>query len=107
MPHAVFVRKRSFQHITEDFHIAVGVRAKAPARSDAIFVDDAQAAKSHVLRIMIIGKRKSMTRIEPPMLCVASLLTSANCNHAALPHIVKFDPIEAFLSYIVDIEHEL
>jgi hypothetical protein len=48
-----------------------------------------------------------MTRIEPPMLRVAPLLASANCNHAALPHTVKIDPIEALLSYIVDIEHDL
>jgi hypothetical protein len=39
---AVLVLQRTFQHVAEDFHVAVRMRAEAHARRDAVVVDDAQ-----------------------------------------------------------------
>ncbi len=54
--HVVFVRQLARHHVADDFHVAVAVCAKAGAGRNAIFVDDAQIAKTHVLFIVIAGK---------------------------------------------------
>jgi len=54
--HAVFVRQLTGEHIADDFHVAVTVRAKTCARRDAVFVDDAQIAPTHVGRVVIARK---------------------------------------------------
>jgi hypothetical protein len=38
--HAVLVRKIAFQHVADDFHVAVTMVAEAGARRDAVLVDD-------------------------------------------------------------------
>jgi hypothetical protein len=58
----------------------MAVRPKSGARSDAIFVNDTQAPEAHELWI-VIGKRERVVRIEPAMIGVASLFTSANLYH--------------------------
>ncbi len=62
------MRDRALEHIADDFHIPVAVRAEALPAPDAILVDDAQRAEVDVLRIMIIGKRKLWYESSQPWL---------------------------------------
>ena len=71
--HAVFVRQVARHHVADDFHVAVAVRAKAHARRNAVFVDDAQIAPAHVRRVVVAGKRKAVERLEPAVVGVAAL----------------------------------
>jgi hypothetical protein len=103
------MRELPFENVAEDFHVPVRMCPKPPARSDTILVYDAQGAKSHVLRVKVIGEGKSMARIEPPVVCMAPFFTSAQCNHDSsfLPtHLTShvLDTVGAPISYIVMIE---
>ena len=51
--HAVLVRQVARQHIADDFHVLVAMRAKAGFGRDAVFVDDAQIAPAHVGRVVV------------------------------------------------------
>jgi len=54
--HAVLVGQVARQHVTDDLHVTMAVGAKAGARGDAVFVDDAQIAPAHMGRVEIVGK---------------------------------------------------
>jgi len=54
--HAVLVRQFAREHIADDFHVAVAVRAKARSGGDAVFVDDTQIAPAHEVGVVIVGK---------------------------------------------------
>jgi hypothetical protein len=77
--------QRAFQNVRENLHIAMAVRSKSRARSDAIFVNHAQAPEAHELRVIIIGKRKRVVRVEPAMIGVTPLFTSVNLYHSESP----------------------
>src|SRR5678816_2476605 len=46
------------QHVADDLHVAMAVRAEALAGGDAILVDDAQRSELDMLRIEVVRKRK-------------------------------------------------
>src|SRR6185436_5883156 len=50
----VLVRQLAFQHVADDLHVAVAVRAKSLAGRDAVFVDDPQGTELDVLRVEIV-----------------------------------------------------
>jgi hypothetical protein len=50
--HRVLVRQRAFEHVADDLHVAVAMRAEAGAGGDAVFVDDTQVAHAHVRRVV-------------------------------------------------------
>ena len=83
--HAVLVRELAGQHIADDFHVAVAVRAKAGAGCNAVFVDDTQIAPAHVLGVKVAGKRKTVERLEPAMVGIATVARSPDCQHTASP----------------------
>ena len=56
VPETVLVFQGTREHVRDDFHVAVSVRAKPFAGSDAVFVDHPQRAKAHLRRIVIIGE---------------------------------------------------
>ena len=58
--HAVLVRQLPVEHVGNDLHVAVAVRAEAHARLHAVLVDHAQRAEAHVRRIVVVGKRKAV-----------------------------------------------
>ena len=49
----------------------------------AVLVDDAQRAIAHVLRVVIVGERKRVVRIQPAVVGMASFVTLANSQHTA------------------------
>ena len=54
--HAVLVAQLTAQDVTDDFHVLVAVRAKAPSGSNAVFINHAQVGQSHMGRVVVIGK---------------------------------------------------
>jgi len=87
--HAVPVRQRALQNIGEDLHIAMPVPSKPSARGDAILINHKQAPEAHELWVIIIGKRKRVVRVEPAMVGMAPLVTSANLYHLSFPSLNK------------------
>ena len=53
---AVLVRQIARHHIADDFHVLVAVGAKAGFGRDAVFVDHAQIAPTHVRGVVVAGK---------------------------------------------------
>ena len=54
--HAVFVLQGTLNKIAEDLHVPVRVGAKTHARGDAILIDDAKGAESHVVGVVVVCK---------------------------------------------------
>src|SRR5258706_9712460 len=79
--HRVLVRERAFEHVADDLHVSVAVRAEAGARLDAVLVDHAQRAVAHVPRVLIVGERKAVERAQPAVIGVAALAASPQLVH--------------------------
>jgi hypothetical protein len=62
---AVAVLERTLEHVGDDLHVGVAVRAEALAGLHAVLVDDAQRAETHVPRIVVVGERERVAAIEP------------------------------------------
>src|SRR5260370_21243385 len=90
MTHAVLMSQRAFQNVRENLHVAMAVRSKSGAWSDAIFIDHAQAPEAHELGVIIIRKGKRVVRVEPAMIGVTPLFTSANLYHLESPSAGRF-----------------
>src|SRR4249920_2135325 len=73
--------ERAFEHVGDDFHVAVRVRGKALAGRDAVVIQDAQRAEMHMLGVVIVGKRKCEIGIEPAVVEMAAFLTFADIDH--------------------------
>src|SRR5262249_51174590 len=77
----VFVRQLAFDHVGDDLHILVPVRAKPHPWCDVIFVDHQQVAKSSVARIVIPVKGERVIAIEPRGLGFAALVCRSYRYH--------------------------
>ena len=73
--------ERARKNVCDDFHIAVRVRGESLARLHAVFVDDTQAAKMHMRRIIVPIERERVIGIQPAKVKVATLFRFANRNH--------------------------
>ena len=56
------------EHVGDDLHVAVTVGAEAHPRLHAVLVDHAQRAEAHVVRVVIVGEREAVKRVEPAVL---------------------------------------
>ena len=54
------------EHVADDLHVAMAVRAEAAARGDAVLVDDAQVAEAHVARVVVVGEREAVPLLSQP-----------------------------------------
>ena len=72
--HAVLVGQFAAQHITDDFHVLVTVGAKSGTRGDTVFVDDTQIAPTHVGRVVVTRKRKTVVGLQPTVVCPSPVL---------------------------------
>ena len=75
------MRELAGQHVADDLHVAVTVRAEALAGSDAILVDHAQRAELDVLRIEVVGERERVVRLEPAVIGIAALEAPTDFLH--------------------------
>src|ERR1700674_482055 len=80
--HAILVRKRPLQHITDNFHVLVTVRAEALPWLNAILVEHPQTSEVHVFGVEIAGEGKGMEAVQPAVVSVATLIGSTNIQHA-------------------------
>lgn len=79
--HTVYVAEAAAQGIAHNFHVAVGVGAKASACGNAVFVNDSQIAKAHVVGVVVIGKAKAVVAFEPAVVDIATVLRTSDSNH--------------------------
>src|SRR5207253_9645175 len=75
---AVFVFERPLENVRDDLHVSMGMPGKSLSRSDAVFIDDAQRAESHVVGVVVGIKRKRVVRVQPAMIGMAALVAVAN-----------------------------
>jgi hypothetical protein len=84
---AVFVRQSAFEHIRDNFHVAMRMGRKTFAGHDPVFIDYPESSETHVLVIIILAERESMAAVEPAPLGVPSIITATDCNHmSSLPN---------------------
>jgi hypothetical protein len=82
--HAVLVRQRAFEHVADDFHVAVAVRPEAAAGGNAVLVDDAEVAEAHARRVVVVGEREAVAAFQPAVVGVAAVAGLAKGDHGAL-----------------------
>ena len=82
--HAVLVLERAADNVTDDFEIAMRMRAETLAPLHAVFVDHPQAAESDVLRVVVIGEGKRVMTVQPAVIGMATFVGSANFNHGRI-----------------------
>jgi hypothetical protein len=69
--HGILVFQLAAQDVGDDLHVAMRMRAETHARHHEIVVDDAQAAITHPVRIVVIRKAEGVITVQPPMTRVA------------------------------------
>ena len=82
--HGIAVFEGSANHITDNFHIAMGVSGKSTAPGDDIVIDDAQTAESHVGGVVVIGEGKGEPALEPAVVGVAAVRGFAEGDHGRM-----------------------
>ena len=75
--HAVLMFHRAFQHVGQDFHVFMGVSAKALACVNHVIVNHAQCREPHKVRVIVVGKREGMPGIEPAMIRMTAVVSFA------------------------------
>jgi len=59
------------------------MRAESLPSIDAILIDNAQGAKSHVRGVIVTSERKCVMAIEPAVVGVSAILSASKSEHAA------------------------
>jgi len=82
VPDTVAVTQISFQRNRDDFHILMWMCIEALSRSDRVVIQDPKHAKMYSLRVVVIGKTKSVMGLQPSMICIpASIGFIHYCFH--------------------------
>src|SRR5579859_2148150 len=97
--HAVAVLQRAFEHVGDDFHVAVGMHRESASSGDAVVIHHAQGAKVHVFWVVVIGKRKGEMGVQPAMVGVAAFVAFENLDHGGSllgtslsgPHYIRYN----------------
>ena len=80
----VLVLERAVDDVGNDFHVAMGMGWEPFAGTHAVIVDHAQRSDPHLGRVVVVPKRKAMPAVEPAVLSVAPVLTTANCDDGCI-----------------------
>src|SRR5262245_45480290 len=95
--HAVAMRELALEHVGDDLHVAMAMRAEALAGLHPIFVDDAQRPVAHEARIVVVGEREGMSAVEPIELGAAAVVGTSDHEHGAImpvsPTVYSLTPI--------------
>src|SRR6204780_1349001 len=78
---AVLVLERAFENVGDNLHVAMRMGGEPGAGADAILVDDAQRAKSHLLGIVVVAERERVTAVEPVDFRASAIGRLARSNH--------------------------
>jgi hypothetical protein len=76
---------RPRNHIRDDLKIAVRVHSEPAAGRDLVIVEDAQAAKALLCRIVVIAERKCVPAVEPTEASGAASVGGSNGDHSCSP----------------------
>src|SRR5687767_2584098 len=79
--HTVLVAQPALEHVCDDLHVPMTMGREAAPWMNVVFIDDAQRAKTHIPRVVILSKRKRVIRLEPAKVEMAALLCFSNCDH--------------------------
>ena len=82
--HRVLVRKFALEHVADDLHVTMPVRAEARSRRHPILIDDPQGAELHMLWIEIIRERKRVKRLQPTVVGISPVSAASNIVHKYL-----------------------
>src|SRR5262249_6867369 len=66
-PERVLMFEGALDDVSDNLHVLMRVSGKSLAGRDAVLVDHTQNAKTHKSRIIIVGERKRVKRIQPAM----------------------------------------
>ncbi len=77
---AVLVFEGAVEHVGNDLHVAVAVRAEAHAGLHPVLVDDPQRAEAHMLGVVIIGEREAVEAVEPAVVLMTAGFGRTNGN---------------------------
>src|SRR5439155_22994925 len=80
---AVLVPQGAGENVGHDLHVTVAVRREPLAGLHAVLVDHAEVSEAHVLRVVVVRKRKGVARVEPAVVGAAPLLRVSDENHVA------------------------
>jgi hypothetical protein len=75
------VRERSFEHVGDNFHIAVRMGWETSAGNNSVFVDHSKSTETHILSVIVIAKRKSVAAVEPAKFRRSPILASSQHYH--------------------------
>jgi hypothetical protein len=78
------MRELAVEHVADDLHVAVAVRAEALPGRDPVLVDHAQRAEAHVRRVVVAGERERVVRLQPAVVGEAALVAAAQGQHGGL-----------------------
>src|SRR5439155_10807617 len=79
---AITMLQRPAQNVSDDFHVAMGMRAEAAATRDGVIIDHPKRAESHPMRIIVIREGKRVVSVQPAVVGVAPFVGSSNCHHS-------------------------
>jgi hypothetical protein len=82
---AIFVRYRALADIGDDFHVGMGVTAKAGAGRDLVVVPDYEGAE-RTIRLITVGRHDEvMARLQPAAITVIEALFGSKLQHNRSP----------------------
>ena len=64
----VSMRQGARVHPGENFHVVVRMHTEALTTAEAVLIDDAQRAKAHVARVMVVVETKAVLGVQPGIL---------------------------------------
>jgi len=77
------VRDRAGANVSDDFHVAMGMRREAAPGRDPVVVPDSDRAPAHAGGIVIAGEGKVMAGIKPAVVGMAKAAERSNVDHAS------------------------
>src|SRR4030095_13075958 len=77
----IAMRQLALEHVADDLHVAVAVRAESLTGRDALLIDDAQRAELDVLRIEVVRERERVIRLQPAVIGIAALFAATDLLH--------------------------
>src|SRR5262249_3249704 len=78
------MQELALEHVSDDFHVAVGVRTEPLAGTDAILVHDPQRTETRVCGVVVVGKRKREARLQPAAIGLEAGIVLANGDHGTI-----------------------
>ena len=81
----IFMSDGAVSHIGDDFHVTVRMFWETGAGSDDVVVPHAQIAPVHALRVVVLGERKVMMRVQPAVIRAAQCVERSEFKHDDAP----------------------